>query len=115
METQRTSEPRVLILTVAHGAAHRRASQALGKALLAINPNLPVQVEDALEHCTRWFRAYYDSYEIPLKYWPALWGWIERIQHQAESTGPGWFYRRGAQPLFRFIRSFGPNVVVATE
>lgn len=115
MEAQITSEPRILILTVAHGAAHRRASQALRKALLEINPGLIVQVEDALEHCTPWFRAYYDSYEIPLKYWPSLWGWIESIQHQSESTGPGWFYRRGAQPLFRFIRSFRPDVVVATE
>jgi processive 1,2-diacylglycerol beta-glucosyltransferase len=115
MEAQRTSEPRILILTVAHGAAHRKASQALGKALLEINPGLIVQVEDTLEHCTPWFRAYYDSYLIPLKFWPALWGWIESIQHQSQSTGPGWFYRRGAQPLFRFIRSFGADVVVATE
>jgi len=111
----RTSEPRILILTVAHGAAHLRASQALRKALRDINPALRVQVEDALEHCTPWFRAYYDSYEIPLKYWPRLWGWIESMQHQSESTGPGWLYRRGAQPLFRFIRSFRPDVVVATE
>src|SRR5271167_3677563 len=115
MEAQRTSKPRILILTVAHGAAHRRASQAPRKALVEINPKLTVQVEDALEHCTPWFRAYYDSYEIPLKYWPSLWGWIESMQHQSESTGPGWFYRRGAQPLFRFIRSFEPDVVVATE
>ncbi len=115
MEAQRTSEPRILILTVSHGAGHRRASQALCKALLGVNPGLIVQVEDALDHCSRWFRAYYDSYEIPLKYWPSLWGWIERIQHQSESTGPGWLYRRGAQPLFRFIQSFNPDVVVATE
>jgi len=115
MEAQRTSAPRILILTVAHGAAHRRASQALHKALLEINPGLIAQVEDALEHCTPWFRAYYDSYEIPLKYWPSLWGWIESIQHRSASTGPGWVYRRGAQPLFRFIQSLSPDVVVATE
>jgi processive 1,2-diacylglycerol beta-glucosyltransferase len=115
MEAQRTSKPRILILTVAHGAAHRKASQALGNALLKINPSLIVQVEDALEHCTPWFRAYYDSYLIPLKFWPALWGWIESVQQQSQSTGPGWFYRWGAQPLFRFIRSFGADVVVATE
>jgi processive 1,2-diacylglycerol beta-glucosyltransferase len=115
MEAQGTSAPRILILTVSHGAAHRQASQALRKALLEINPGLVVQVEDALERCTTWFRAYYDSYEIPLRYWPSLWGWIENIQHQSESTGPGWFYRRGAEPLFRFIEAFRPNVVVATE
>jgi processive 1,2-diacylglycerol beta-glucosyltransferase len=106
---------RILILTVSHGAAHRKASQALCQALLGLNPDLVVQVEDALDHCSRWFRAYYDSYEIPLKHWPALWGWIETIQHRSASTGPGWLYRRGAQPLFRFIHSFDPDVVVATE
>jgi processive 1,2-diacylglycerol beta-glucosyltransferase len=115
MGAQKTHESRSLILTVAHGAAHRRASQALRKAMLEIDPGLTVQIEDALEHCTPWFRTYYDSYEIPLKYWPSLWCWIESIQHQSESTGPGWFYRRGAQPLFRFIQSFNPEVVVATE
>src|SRR6516162_4714780 len=115
METQRTCAPRILILTVAHGAAHRRASQALRKALLEINPGLIAQVEDALEHCTSWFRAYYDSYEIPLKYWPTLWGWVESIQHRSGSTGPGWLYRAGARPLFQFIQFFNPDVVVATE
>jgi len=115
MEAQRTRAPRILILTVTHGAAHRRASQALRTALLEINPGLIAQVEDALEHCTPWFHAYYDSYEIPLKYWPGLWGWIESIQHRSESTGPGWFYRRGAQPLFRFIQAFGPDVIVARK
>ena len=115
MEAQRSGELRILILTVSHGAAHKRASQALHQALLELNPDLITQVEDALDHCTRWFRAYYDSYEIPLKYWPALWGWVESIQHQSSSTGPGWFYRAGARPLFRFIQSFSPDVVVATE
>jgi processive 1,2-diacylglycerol beta-glucosyltransferase len=112
---QKTGEPRILILTVSHGAAHKRASQALCKALLELNPGLIVQIEDALHHCSRWFRAYYDSYEIPLKYWPTLWGWIESIQHQSASTGPQWLYRWGAQPLFRFIQSLCPDVVVATE
>jgi processive 1,2-diacylglycerol beta-glucosyltransferase len=50
-----------------------------------------------------------------LRYWPSLWGWIESVQHQSPSTGPGWLYRRGAQPLFRFIDDFDPDVVVATE
>jgi processive 1,2-diacylglycerol beta-glucosyltransferase len=74
-----------------------------------------VEIIDALEHCARWFRAYYDSYEIPLKYFPALWGFIEDIQHDSNSTGPGWLYRAGARPLFRFIEAFDPDVVIATE
>jgi processive 1,2-diacylglycerol beta-glucosyltransferase len=84
-------------------------------ALLEIQPGIAVEVVDALSRCTPWFRAYYNSYQIPLRYWPSLWGWVESIQHQSQSTGPGWLYRRGAQALFRFIDDFNPDVVVATE
>jgi processive 1,2-diacylglycerol beta-glucosyltransferase len=107
--------PKILILTLSHGASHRRAASALQKSLATQRPEAVVEVVDALERCAGWFRAYYNSYEIPLKYWPSLWAWIESIQHQSESTGPGWLYRRGAQPLFQFIKSFDPDVVVATE
>jgi processive 1,2-diacylglycerol beta-glucosyltransferase len=109
------AKPKVLILTVPHGASHRTSADALRSALLEVNPALSVEVVDALRHCTAWFRAYYNSYEIPLKYWPSLWGWIEGVQHQSQSTGPIWLYRRGAKPLYRFIEGFGPDVVVANE
>jgi len=115
MTTEDAAHPKILILTLSHGAAHRRASSALCQTLLAAEPGARVEVIDALEHCTPWFRAYYNSYEIPLKVWPSLWGWIESIQHQSQATGPGWLYRRGAQPLFRFIQAFDPDIVVATE
>src|SRR5713226_9440982 len=100
MDIPGTPRPRILILTIDHGASHRRAADALRKALLEIEPQLTVEVVDALGHCTRWFRAYYNSYELPLKYWPALWGWIENLQYRSQSTGPKWLYRRGARPLF---------------
>ena len=107
--------PRILILTVSHGAAHRRVAVAVQKALVEADPGVTVDVEDILAHVTPWFRAYYNSYEIPLRYWPKLWGWIEGIQHSGASTSPGWLYRRGARPLFRFIARYHPDVVVATE
>lgn len=107
--------PRILILTIPHGAAHQRVAAALKKALLEIQPDAAVEVTNALAHCARWFRAYYDSYEIPLKYWPGLWGWIESKQHSHTSTGPGWLYRRGGKGLFRFMEQFDPDIVIATE
>ena len=107
--------PNILVLTVPHGASHRGAAAALRRALLEIDPGATVEVVDALEHCASWFRAYYNSYEIPLKYWPGLWGWIEGVQHQSQSTGPGRLYRRGAKPLYRFLESRDPDMVVATE
>jgi processive 1,2-diacylglycerol beta-glucosyltransferase len=106
---------KILILTLPHGAAHQRASKALRSALLEIQPGITVEAVDALDRCTPWFRTYYNSYQIPLRYWPSLWGWIESIQHRSSSTGPGWLYRRGARPLFRFIAHFDPDIVVATE
>ena len=106
---------KILILTLPHGAAHQRASHALRAALREIQPGIAADVLDALGRCTPWFRAYYNSYQIPLRYWPSLWGWIESVQHQSFSTGPGWLCRSGARPLFRFIRDFNPDVVVATE
>jgi processive 1,2-diacylglycerol beta-glucosyltransferase len=106
---------KILILTLPHGAAHQRASMALGTALLETRPGLGVEVVDALSRCTPWFRTYYNSYQIPLRYWPSLWVWIEGFQHQSSSTSPGWLYRLGAKPLFRFLADFDPDVVVATE
>jgi hypothetical protein len=49
---------------------------ALRMALLEIQPGIAVDVVDALNRCTPWFRAYYNSYQIPLRYWPSLWGWV---------------------------------------
>jgi hypothetical protein len=106
---------RILILTVHHGSTHVRLARALEQALLQWRPNLKVDVVDALAHCAPWFRAYYNSFEIPLKYWPGLWEYIENRQHHGDSTGPGWLYRWGARPLFRFIEASAPDLVIATE
>jgi processive 1,2-diacylglycerol beta-glucosyltransferase len=106
---------KILILTLPHGAAHQRAAKALRTALVETKPGIAVEVVDALSRCTPWFRTYYNSYQIPLRYWPSLWGWIESFQHQSQSTGHGWLYRLGAKPLFSFISDYNPDAVVATE
>ena len=109
------AKPRILILTIPHGAAHTRVANSLKKALLAAEPQVSVEVENGLARCARWFRAYYDSYEIPLKLWPSLWGWIENLQHHSTATGPGWIYRQGGKPLFKFLETLDPDIVVTTE
>jgi processive 1,2-diacylglycerol beta-glucosyltransferase len=90
-------------------------ARALAQALTQLRPSLTVKVIDTLAHCSGWFRAYYNSYEIPLKYWPALWDFIDNRQYHGETSGPWWLYRWGARPLFRFIDAFAPDVVAATE
>jgi processive 1,2-diacylglycerol beta-glucosyltransferase len=108
-------QPRILILTVHHGSGHVVLARALEQALLQCRPDIKVEVVDALAHCTAWFRAYYNSFEIPLKYWPGLWEYIENRQHYGDSTSPRWLYRWGARGLFRFMEAFAPDVVIATE
>lgn len=107
--------PRILILALHHGATHFRISRTLEKALKRMRPDVNVEVIDALAYCTPWFRAYYDSYEIPLKYWPGLWGFIEGQQFEGDKSGPWWLYRRASRPLRRYIEAFNPQAVVATE
>lgn len=106
---------KVLILTVSHGAAHRRAALALQAAFAELSPESNVTVIDTLNYCTRWFRAYYDSYALPMRYWPSLWNRIEDYQHRQSSTSPGWIYKYGARPLFRHLDEQKPDVVIATE
>lgn len=90
-------------------------AEALARALVQLRPSLKVEVIDTLAHCSPWFRAYYNSYEIPLKYWPRLWDFIESREYDGQTTGPWWLYRWGTRPLFRFIDAFAPDVVAATE
>lgn len=110
-----THETRMLFLAVRHGSSHVRMAEAIEQALIQVRPGLRVEVVDALAHCMGWFRAYYNSYELPLKYWPGLWDYIENHQHSGSSTGPLWLYRWGARPLFRFMEAFAPHIVIATE
>lgn len=106
---------RILILTIPHGAAHQRIADALHRAMLGVQPDLAIEVVNVLDLFPRWFCAYYNSYEIPLKYWPSLWGWIENMQHTKDSTGPGWLFRRAAIPLSEFLSAYQSDIVVVTE
>lgn len=110
-------QPRILILTVTrgHGAAHLRMANALQRALLEMRPDVTIEVVDALRHCAAWFHLYYNSYLIPMRYWPSLWRRLENLQHRSAATSPGWLYRQGGRRLFHFIKAFDPNIVVATE
>ncbi len=106
---------RILILTVRHGATHVQIARVVEKAIGQLRPDSYVETIDALAQCRPLFRRYYDGFEIPMKYWPALWELVETRQWKGKSTSPAWLFRWGAQPLFRYIDAFDPAVVVATE
>lgn len=106
---------RVLVLTVPHGASHIRVANALRRGLLSVRPDCDVKVADALEWCPAWFRHYYNSYIIPLKFCPALWGFIESQQHGGDATNPVWMYRRAGRLMAQRVREYDPDAVVATE
>jgi len=106
---------RILILAVHHGSTHIQIARVMENALRQQRPNAHIEIIDTLAHCRRLFRAYYNSFELPMKYWPGLWERIETQQYRGESTSPLWLFRWGAQPLFRFIETFAPGIVVATE
>jgi processive 1,2-diacylglycerol beta-glucosyltransferase len=108
-------QPKILILSLPHGAAHQRAAKALREAFATLRPDAQVEVIDTLQYCTALFRAWYNLYLLPLAIWPGLWRYIENRQHQSESTSPGWIFRRGGQPLFRYLRDLAPDAVIATE
>lgn len=108
-------QTQILILTVPHGKAHEQLAITLKKALEKIRPDVITEAVNALDHCSQWFRAYYNSYQLPLKYWPEFWEWVEGYQHTHTSTGPAWLYRRAAKQLAPLFRSVRPKVVVATE
>lgn len=106
---------KILILTVPHGTAHVRLGLTLKIAIGEIRPDISVESVNALNYCSSWFRTYYNSYLLPLRYWPGLWTWIEGYQHVHTASGPGWLYRQAAKPLARLIRVLQPDVVIATE
>lgn len=106
---------RILILTIPHGAAHQRIAAALKRAILGAQPDVAIEIVNVLDILPRWFCAYYNSYEIPLKYWPSLWGWIENMQHTKDSTGPGWLFRKAARRLSEFLFAYQADIVIVTE
>ena len=102
-------------MAVPHGASHQRVATALRKALCDIQPQPIVEVVNALDHCPRWFRYYYNSYGLFLALCPALWARIENLQHHHTTTGPDWLYRRAGRYLYKFIQGYDPDIVIATE
>jgi processive 1,2-diacylglycerol beta-glucosyltransferase len=111
-------KPRVLVLALSFGTGHLRAAAAVVQALRRDVPAADIRVLDALERCHPVFRALYVwPYWAMVRYAPSLWDrfFAARLRRKSDSTAPAWAFRLGCPHVFRTIREFAPDVIVAAE
>ncbi len=111
-------KPRILVLTLSFGAGHIRAAEAIISELQANQPDARLQMIDALENCSLWFRAFYVwTYFVMIRFAPQLWKkfFHSRVQRRDEQTAPVWMLRKGCRKVFEQIKIFQPDLIVAAE
>jgi processive 1,2-diacylglycerol beta-glucosyltransferase len=109
---------RILILTLSFGSGHVVASAAIEEALRAFDSAAEVKVLDCIERGSWWFRALYVwPYWLMIRHAPWLWARLFRTRHEKQhrQTAPRWLFRWGCRQVFREIRQWQPEVLVATE
>src|SRR5712671_352911 len=114
----RSSDMKILVLTLSFGSGHVRAAEAVADELGRQTPASNVLVVDALEDCRWWFRASYEwPYWLMLRYAPGLWDRFStaRVNQKHEGTAPAWAFRAGCPKVFSTIKSFNPDLIVAAE
>lgn len=109
------NEP-VLILTIANGAGHTRAAEAIALAIRAAGTSRDVLVVDVADYMTRVARfTHVTAYMWLVKHAPTVWDRMDKYQKKQEHTSPEWYYRRGCRHLFELARSVRPVALIATE
>src|SRR5260221_10675813 len=114
----RSSDMKILVLTLSFGSGHVRAAEAVADELRHQVPASNVLVVDALAECRLLFRAGYEwPYWLMLRYAPGLWDRFStaRVKQKHEGTAPNWAFRTGCPKVFATIRSFNPDLIVAAE
>lgn len=105
----------ILILSIANGAGHTRAAQAVAAAITR-EMGAPAPVIDVADHMDALTRfTHVTAYLWLVRHAPAVWGHIDRYQKRQPHTSPEWYYRRGCRSLFRLARKLRPRALVATE
>jgi processive 1,2-diacylglycerol beta-glucosyltransferase len=114
----RSSNMKILVLTLSFGSGHVRAAQAVADELRRQRPASNVLVVDALAECRWLFRACYEwPYWLMLRYAPGLWDRFStaRVNQKHEGTAPTWAFRAGCPKVFSTIKTFNPELIVAAE
>lgn len=109
-----TASP-ILILTIANGAGHTRAAQAVAAAITTESgaPSCVVDVSEHMNALTRF--THVTAYLWLVKHAPAVWERVDRYQKRQTQTSPEWYYRRGCRRLFDLARRVRPRALIATE
>jgi processive 1,2-diacylglycerol beta-glucosyltransferase len=116
LETETAGNNPVLILTIANGAGHTRAAQAIASAIRARQPEAKVIIADVADYMTPLARfTHVTAYLWLVKYLPGVWKQVDRYQKKQTRTSPEWYYRRGCRRLFEFARRTRPCALIATE
>jgi processive 1,2-diacylglycerol beta-glucosyltransferase len=114
----RSSDMKILVLTLSFGSGHVRAAEAVADELSRQVPASNVLVVDALEECRWLFRASYEwPYWLMLRYAPGLWDRFStaRVNQKHAGTAPAWAFRMGCPKVFSTIKTFNPELIVAAE
>ncbi|MGI9035305.1 MAG: MGDG synthase family glycosyltransferase [Pyrinomonadaceae bacterium] len=112
------SDKRIMVLTLSFGSGHVRAAQSVAAEFQRQSPDANVRLTDALENCNLFFRAFYVwTYWWMIRYAPRVWKkfFESRIARRDRQSAPVWAWKKGCRRIFDEIRSFEPDLIVATE
>lgn len=118
IETPKTNgaQSPALFLTIANGAGHTRAAEAIAAATRRAEKDSPTLVADVADYMTALARfTHVTAYLWLVKNAPRVWERIDRHQKRQTQTSPEWYYREGCRKLFKLAREIKPRAIVATE
>ena len=109
---------RVLFLSLSFGLGHKRAAEAIDKALALINPEIRSLTVDSLRYTNpRLEKIYRESYDKMIKRTPRLWGHLYESKQLVEKTAKirSFMNRMNSRRLKGLLEEFSPHLIVCTH
>ncbi len=112
---------KLLLISVAAGAGHVRAAEAIKKQAEIDHPDWKIEHIDLLDYLSvSSKKIFFDSYGMIVKKVPFLWGLICRIFNRPEITKISDPLVRGliifhAQKIINYINAFSPDIIICTH
>jgi processive 1,2-diacylglycerol beta-glucosyltransferase len=106
----------ILILTIGFGAGHRRAAEAVARAVSKEIADCEAKTLDVTPLLPRWFKWFYvDLYLFVIRHFPRVWGGFESRQRKQNHTAPVWMLASAAKRVRRQIVESDLAAIVSTE